>query len=133
MERVPPAADPGAKVAPRASALARRIAPIMGVVAVGLAAALLWRALRRYSLDDIVRSVAAIPRKNVALAIVFAAASYATLTLFDALGVRYAGGRISYGRVALASFCSLSIGHNLGFAALSTGAIRYRFYGGWGL
>jgi uncharacterized membrane protein YbhN (UPF0104 family) len=30
--------------------------------------------------------------------------------------------------VALTSFCSLSLGHNIGFAALSSGAVRYRFY-----
>src|SRR5690606_24264302 len=36
-------------------------------------------------------------------------------------------------RAALASFTSLSLGHNIGFAALSSGAIRYRFYSRWGL
>jgi uncharacterized membrane protein YbhN (UPF0104 family) len=47
--------------------------------------------------------------------------------------VRYAGRPLAYGRVALASFTALSIGHNLGFAALSSGAVRYRFYRRWGL
>jgi uncharacterized membrane protein YbhN (UPF0104 family) len=35
--------------------------------------------------------------------------------------------------LALASFCSLSLGHNIGFAALSSGAIRYRFYSRMGV
>jgi uncharacterized membrane protein YbhN (UPF0104 family) len=62
-------------------------------------------------------------------------ASYATLTGFDRLGVAYAGGTVPYRRVALASFLSLSIGHTVGFAPLSSGAIRYRYYaeGGLGL
>jgi uncharacterized membrane protein YbhN (UPF0104 family) len=62
----------------------------------------------------------------------FAAASYLCLTGFDWLALRYVGRRISYPKVALASFCSLSLGHNIGFAALSSGAIRYRFYTRWG-
>src|SRR5690606_41795274 len=33
----------------------------------------------------------------------------------------------------LASSTPLSIGHLIGFAALSSGAVRYRFYTAWGL
>jgi uncharacterized membrane protein YbhN (UPF0104 family) len=59
--------------------------------------------------------------------------SYATLTGFDWLGARYAGSKLSYRRIALASFLSLAIGHTVGFAPFSSGAIRYRFYSRWGL
>lgn len=38
-----------------------------------------------------------------------------------------------YPRAALASFTSLAIGHNVGVAALSSGAVRYRFYSRWAL
>src|SRR5690606_10322041 len=51
----------------------------------------------------------------------------------DWLGVRYAGKPLPWRRTALASFVSLSIGHNVGVAALSSGAIRYRYYARWGL
>ena len=47
--------------------------------------------------------------------------------------MRYAGRALPYPKIALASFTSLSIGHTLGFAVFSSGAIRYRFYAGWGL
>jgi glycosyltransferase 2 family protein len=63
----------------------------------------------------------------------FAAASYLCLTFFDWLALHYVGRSLPYRYVALASFTSLSIGHNIGFAALSSGAIRYRFYSRWGL
>lgn len=43
------------------------------------------------------------------------------------------GRPLAYRRAALASFTSLSLGHNIGFAALSSGAVRYRFYSRWGL
>ena len=47
--------------------------------------------------------------------------------------MRYTGRDLPYRKIALASFVSLSIGHTLGFAAFSSGAVRYRFYAGWGL
>ena len=98
-----------------------------------LAAFLLHRTLSRYSLDQIVQSVGAVPVSRLLAAGGFAAASYFCLTFFDFLGLRYAGRPLPYPRVAFTSFTALSIGHNLGFAALSTGAIRYRFYSRWGL
>ena len=49
------------------------------------------------------------------------------------LAVRYIGAKLPYRRIALASFTSLSIGHTLGVAAASSGAIRYRFYSRWGI
>ncbi len=61
-------------------------------------------------------------------ALVFCAGSYICLGLFDALAVRYAGKPLALHRTAIASFCGLSIGHTVGLAALSSGAVRYRFY-----
>ncbi|HUO82359.1 MAG TPA: YbhN family protein [Gammaproteobacteria bacterium] len=79
------------------------------------------------------RSVRAVRGPELLRAGLFAAASYLCLTMFDWLGLRYAGKPLAYRRAALGSFVSLSIGHNLGFAALSSGAIRYRYYRRWGL
>jgi hypothetical protein len=105
----------------------------IGIAVVALAAFLLYRTLSRYSLDEILTSVSSIPGTRIALSILFAAASYVCLTFFDLLALRYVGKRLAYRYVALASFCSLSLGHNIGFAALSSGAIRYRFYSRWGV
>lgn len=98
-----------------------------------LVAFLLHRALSRYSLHEIEAAMASIPRSRLALAGLCAAGSYACLTGFDALALRYVGRRLPYWQSALASFTALSLGHNIGFAALSSGAIRYRFYARWGL
>ncbi|UEM01845.1 hypothetical protein JL101_017770 [Skermanella rosea] len=111
----------------------KKYAPAITVIAIGIAGFLLYRALGRYSFDEVLSSVAMVPWTRLLTAGGFAAASYACLTGFDALGVRYAGRSLPYRKVALASFTALSIGHNLGFAALSSGAVRYRFYTRWGL
>ncbi len=94
---------------------------------------LLYRTLNQYSWADIASSIAAIPGASFALALAFAACSYLCLTLFDFLALRYVGKPLTYPRAALASFTSLAIGHNVGVAALSSGAVRYRFYSRWGL
>jgi len=103
------------------------------LLAVCAAAYLLYRAVSRYSLDEVVSSVQAISPGRLMAALGFTAASYLCLTGFDALAVRYVGKKLAYRRIALASFVSLSIGHNIGVAALSSGAVRYRFYSRWGL
>jgi len=106
---------------------------IVAVAVIALAAGLLYHTLSGYSLDEILQSVKAIPLPHLALAGLFAAGSYFCLSWFDWLAVRYAGKPLPYRQTALASFCSLSLGHNIGFAALSSGAVRYRFYSRWGL
>lgn len=103
------------------------------VAAIGLAAFLLYRTLSRYSPSEIMQSLGSIPTARLLAATGFAACSYLCLTGFDWLAVRYAGKPLPYRQAALASFTALSIGHNIGVAALSSGAVRYRFYSRWGL
>jgi hypothetical protein len=117
----------------QASARLKRVQPWIAVAALGLAGFLIYRALRNYSLAEILAALGEISLPHLALGAAFAAGSYLCLTGFDALAVRYAGRDLPYRKIALASFTALSIGHTLGFAALSSGAVRYRLYSGWGL
>lgn len=111
----------------------RWLVRLLAAAVLVLAGFLLYRTLSGYQLDEIVASVTSIPLDRLALAGGFAAASYLCLTGFDALALRYVGRPLPYRFVALTSFVSLSIGHNVGLAALSSGAIRYRFYSRRGL
>lgn len=108
---------------------ARRWWPaLVFAVAVMVSVVLLYRTLNRYDFAELVESVRAVPIPRLVMAICFAAASYFCLALNDWLAVHYVRQRISFPRTALASFTAVSLGHNIGFAALSSGAIRYRFY-----
>ncbi|MGV2130922.1 UPF0104 family protein [Agrobacterium vitis] len=103
------------------------------LAATAIALWLSYRALSKFSLNDIEMSLSAIPWTGFALSLFFCAISYLCLTGFDYLGILYAGSRLSWRKAAVASFVSLSIGHNVGLAALSSGAVRYRYYRRWGL
>ncbi|SES32806.1 lysylphosphatidylglycerol synthase domain-containing protein [Rhizobium sp. NFR03] len=111
----------------------RLVFRVVAVAAVVFALYLLFQTLRQYTLDEILTALRAIPVSHLLLGLAFAAASYVCLSCFDALGVRYTGKRLPFHKTALASFVSLSIGHNVGVAALSSGAVRYRYYARWGL
>lgn len=111
----------------------RLVFRVVAVAAVLFALYLLFQTLRQYTLADITTALRAIPASHLLLGLAFAAASYTCLSCFDALGVRYTGKRLPFYKTALASFVSLSIGHNVGVAALSSGAVRYRYYARWGL
>jgi hypothetical protein len=111
----------------------KRLHPWIATAAFALAAFLVYRALQQYSMSEIVDSLSAISLRHIALGAVFTAGSFFCLSWSDTLAVRYTGSDLPYRKIALASFTSLSIGHTLGLAALSSGAIRYRFYTGWGL
>ncbi len=108
------------------------IARLVIFAAIGVAAWLIYRALSRYTFGEILDAVLQIPLGRLLAGIGFVCLSYFCLTLFDALAVRYVGQRLAYRRVAITSFTSLAIGHNVGVAALSSGAVRYRFYSRWG-
>ena len=75
----------------------------------------------------------AIPTSRLLAAVLLAWAGYGCLTIYDALGLRYAGARVPYPRLALISFMSYAIGHNVGLNTLSGGAVRYRAYSALGL
>jgi uncharacterized membrane protein YbhN (UPF0104 family) len=100
---------------------------------VPLALAIVFNVLRHFTFDQIWKSLHRAGPRELALSALCAAGSYLALTGFDKLGVAYAGGRLPYRRIALASFLSVSIGHTVGFAPLSSGAMRFRYYSQWGL
>ena len=91
------------------------------------------REFRNLKLEDIATAVQAIPARALVLAFGWTVLSYGVLTFYDRLGTIYAGHKVSYGRVSFASFCAYALSHNLGFAAVSGAAVRYRLYAHWGL
>jgi hypothetical protein len=111
----------------------RHIFKLVMIAAVIGAGYLLYKTLKQYTFADITDALRAIPVSHLLAGLGFAAGSYFCLACSDWLGTRYAGKPLPFRQAGLASFTSLSIGHNVGLAALSSGAVRYRFYSRWGL
>jgi phosphatidylglycerol lysyltransferase len=93
----------------------------------------LHHVLAQYRWQDILAHVNAIPASRLLAAVALTCAGYGCLTLYDALGLSFAGVSVPYPRLALISFMGFAIGHNVGFNTLSGGAIRYRAYSPLGL
>ena len=111
----------------------RHLPAILGIALLAAAIYVVQREFRHLKLEDISEALSAIPQRALAYSFIWTILSYFILTFYDRLGTIYAGHKVSYGRVAFASFCAYSLSHNLGFAAVSGAAVRYRLYAHWGL
>jgi uncharacterized membrane protein YbhN (UPF0104 family) len=112
---------------------ARHIPAVLGVVLLCGAIYVVQREFRHLNVRDVGHALQAIPRRALVMSAVLTVLGYALLTLYDKLAVIYAGHNLSYLRTAVASFCAYALAHNLGFAAVSGAAVRYRLYAHWGL
>lgn len=90
------------------------------------------REFRNLSIDDVTRAMGAIPHWALWWGAGLTIAAYLVLAIYDWLGAHYAGRPSNWGRALLASFCGYSLAHNLGFAAVSGAAVRFRLYSAWG-
>jgi phosphatidylglycerol lysyltransferase len=86
-----------------------------------------------FHLKDILAEFAAIAHWRILLAIALTAGSYLVLTAYERLALEYVGRSLPWAKSALASFVAYAVGHNVGVAALSGGAVRYRIYARQGL
>ena len=111
----------------------RHLPALLGVLLLVGAIYVVQKEFRQLKLSDIKASLSAIPAMALVIAFTWTVLSYGVLTFYDRLGTIYAGHKVSYKRVAFASFCAYALSHNLGFAAVSGAAVRYRLYSHWGL
>jgi uncharacterized membrane protein YbhN (UPF0104 family) len=105
-------------------------------VGVGLfvaALAVLHRTLGEFRGHQILAELRAVPASALAAAAALTAASYLLLTGYDWLALRHVGRSLPYRRAALTALAAYAVGHNMGVAALSGGAIRFRLYAAAGL
>jgi uncharacterized membrane protein YbhN (UPF0104 family) len=114
--------------------LLRHAPAVIGLILLGGAVWVVQKEFRGLRIEDIARALERMPAHTLAVAFGWNVLSYGILTFYDRLGTWYVGRRrVSYRKVAFASFCAYALGHNLGFAAVSGAAVRYRLYANWGL
>lgn len=107
---------------------------VASLVIIGIAAVVLYEMLRNIRPAEVLDALTDTDPWRVALAALFVAAAYFTLTFYDWFALRTIGKpHVPYRTAALASFTSYSIGHNIGFSAFTGGTVRYRIYSAHGL
>jgi phosphatidylglycerol lysyltransferase len=109
---------------------------MLAVASVALFALALWvlhRELASMHVAGLRLAMGRMGAGNLLLALACTAVSYWALTGYDVLALRYLNRSLPYRRVALASFIATAVGHNLGMAVVSGGAVRARLYTSWGL
>ena len=106
----------------------------ISVTVIGIACYVLYHMLRGIDTFEVLEAIKSTEPRQIALAALFVAAGYFTLTFYDLFAVRAIGhGHVPYRVNALAAFTSYSIGHNVGASVFTGGAVRYRIYSAYGL
>jgi phosphatidylglycerol lysyltransferase len=111
----------------------RHVPAVLGLCLLIGAVTVVLHEFHALKMRDIAESLRRIPDIALFKAFLWTILSYGVLTFYDRLGTIYAGHKVSYRRVAFASFCAYALSHNLGFPAVSGAAVRYRLYAHWGL
>jgi glycosyltransferase 2 family protein len=111
-----------------------RVGLVLSLVIIIIAAVVLYRILHKIDTAKVLFALQGVRHRDVALAALFVAAGYFTLTFYDLFALHTIGRKdVPYRTAALAGFTSYSIGHNVGATVFTGGAVRYRIYSSWGL
>jgi glycosyltransferase 2 family protein len=107
--------------------------PAIGLAAVGISVWLLYKELRSISLDDVIDSINAIDAHRWILAALASLVAYAALAGYDRIALLHLRRHISWLFIALCSFTTYALSHNLGASVFSGAVVRYRAYRSKGL
>lgn len=111
----------------------QRLAPLVSLLVLGAAGLALHRMLASVSYHALLAGVQAIPIWRALAALAFMFGSFAALSGYDWLALRYVRRELPWRFVMLVSFCSYAISNTVGFGVLTGGSVRYRFYGPAGI
>jgi glycosyltransferase 2 family protein len=113
---------------PRRQRFKTTIGVIVSVLLAGLAAWVLIRTFQRIAFADVIEQMRAVPARTLAIAALCAAGAFTTLALYEVAVVRYVKHCIGRARPMVTAFIAFPLGHAVGQAMLSGGAVRYRMY-----
>src|SRR5690349_15993203 len=118
----------------RQKQILHRLGVAISVTVIGIACYVLFHMLRHIDAFEVIEAIKSTEPRQIALAALFVAAGYFTLTFYDLFAVRAIGhSEVSYRVNAFAAFTAYAIGHKVGAGVFTGGALRYRIYSAYGL
>ena len=87
----------------------RHLPAVLGLALLIGAIYVVQKEFRHLRLSDVEAALKGIPAKALVFSFVWTILSYGVLTFYDRLGTIYAGHKVSYRRIAFASFCAYSL------------------------
>ena len=111
----------------------RWLLPLFAIAVVGLVLLLLDHELRAFRYHEIAARLREIPLSQLGLSLALTVLVYAVLPLYDFTALAYLKRRVPYRQIAFSSTIAYAISQTLGFAPLTGGGIRYRFWSQWGI
>lgn len=112
----------------------KRLGVVASILIIGFAVSHLVHTLKGVDTGVILMAMTEKSPMHIALAALCVLGAFATLTFYDYFALRTIGKpEVPYRIAALSSFCSYTIGHNIGATVFTGGAIRFRIYSDYGL
>lgn len=105
-----------------------RLGALASLILVAVAFFVLSRTLAHLDIGQLRAALAATSTHQIALGLLFTAASYLMLTGYDALALHQLKLRVPYRTTALGSFASYAVSFTLGFPIFTGGTVRYWIY-----
>lgn len=106
---------------------------LIGIVAVGFSAWLLYEQLHGISYAELLVSFQAVPYFNWLMAGACTVLAFAALSGYDQLALRHLRHKIPLPFVVATSFTTYALAHNIGASVVSGALVRYRAYSSKGL
>lgn len=107
--------------------------PLVGAVAIAFSVWLLYHELRGLSLEELWGSLMAISARDWALCGACTLGAYAALAGYDRIALMHLGRHVNWFFIAVCSFTTYALSHNIGASVFSGAVIRYRAYSSRGL
>ena len=105
----------------------------VAIVMFALASKSLFHMAHTLDIAQMKSVILATPPLTMCKAVAVVIAAYVLLSVYDLIAVRYLDTKIPYPKILNTSLTAFSIGHTLGVAMLSAGAVRFRYYGKYGV
>lgn len=106
---------------------------IVAIVMFALASKSLFHMAHTLDVAQMKSVILATPPLTMSKAVAVVIVAYVLLSVYDLIAVRYLNTKIPYPKILNTSLTAFSIGHTLGVSMLSAGAVRFRYYGKYGV